>query len=59
MPHDVGYLPVLNESRKVKHRLRVRLGDLLFGHLRESDDGAPDDELLRLVMTRYLQSRRG
>jgi hypothetical protein len=45
-------------NEKIKHRLRVRLTDILFRHLRNEDDGTSDDELICRVLERYQQSRR-
>lgn len=38
-------------------QLRQRLHDVLDRHVREDDQALSDDELVRVVMNRYEQSR--
>lgn len=57
-PISLDTIAAAEPNNAIKHRLRMRLTDILFRHLRLEDDALSDVDLIEQVMRRFLRSRQ-
>ena len=57
-PISLDTIAAAEPNNAIKHRLRMRLTDILFRHLRLEDDALSDVDLIEQVMRRFLHSRQ-